>query len=150
MDHAINATVSTKITIQAPAAKVFTYLTDLKYLYLWNPQIRSFPKNKVLSPGSTYKTESVILGISIKSNNTVIGYKRNKELVIENPLGNVCYTATFRLNEQAKRTTLVLTVSLSATRKIYVFTKPVLKQLALRELRTDLQALKVAVENNLE
>lgn len=147
----MQATVATKLTIAASPAEVFEYLADLKYHYLWNPQVRTISTNEKLKLGMQYNTESTVLGATIKATNTVKVFNPPSELVLENPLGNVCYTAKFKLTPQAngKKTAVQLSVKVSTNHKAYVFTAPVLKQLALRELRTDLQALKVAVENSL-
>lgn len=146
----MQAVVATNITITASLAAVFRYLTDLKYHYLWNPQVRNISATGQLKLGSRYKTESVVLGITIKATNVVTDFKPLKELVIENSLGPVQYSARFRLSPQSNQTRVQLQVTLSTDAVTYIFTGPVLKQLALRELRTDLQALKIAVENKLQ
>jgi hypothetical protein len=63
---------------------------------------------------------------------------------------NVLYKAVFRLRPVAGKTTVQLAATLSTDSSFYTFTVPILRQLALRELCTDLQALKIAVENDLE
>lgn len=88
--------------------------------------------------------------MTIEANNTVTSFVPPKELAIENSMGNIHYIAKFRFAPQQGKTSVRLSVSLSTKSKMYVFTKPVLTQLALRELRTDLQALKIAIENNLK
>lgn len=146
----MKATVSTSVTISATPADVFEYLAHLKYHYLWNPQIRKFSTQDSLSIGKKYTTESQVLGATIKATNEVTTFDPPHKLVLENFMGVVKYRATFRLSGNVKETRVVLTTQLSTNGAIYIFTKPVLKQLALRELRTDLQALKIAVENKLK
>lgn len=148
----MQATVATKLTIAASPTEVFEYLADLKYHYLWNPQVRTISHQQKLKLGIQYKTESTVLGTTIKATNTVKVFKPPHEMVLENPLGSVCYTAKFRLtpHDKGKKTLIKLSVELSTEHKAYAFTVPILKQLALRELRTDLQALKIAVENKLQ
>ena len=146
----MKATVETQILIKARPPEVFKYLAHLKYHYLWNPQLRKISKSGRLKAGDTYTTESVVLGLKISATNTITVLKAPKELAMINPLGNLTYTAHFRLYPRGKKTLVKLGVSLAADKNFYMFTVPVLKQLALRELRTDLQALKIAVENSLE
>lgn len=146
----MQATVATTITISAKPNEVFTYLENLKYHYLWNPQVRTISTIEKLRLSAKYKTESTVLGMTIKATNVVTGFKPSEELILENALGSVQYRAKFKLYPLQHKTTVKLSVTLAADSKIYVFTVPVLKQLALRELKTDLQALKIAVENNLQ
>jgi uncharacterized membrane protein len=140
--------VATKITIAAPAREVFRYLTDLKYTHLWNPQIKQLSSKKVLKLNSTYETTSQVLGITIQSVNVVTKYIPNKELQIENNTGTVHYRANFRLVPKTpKSLVLTCTTTVSSDYKAFAFSGPVLKLLARRELQTDLQALKIAVEH---
>lgn len=145
----MQATVTTTITIAATPNKVFDYIADLKYHYLWNPQIISIKPIQRLELGAKYTTESRVLGTPVQAMNEVTSFKPSKELSLENAFGTIQYTATFQLTPLDKKTQVRLSTRLSTDKKIYIFSKPVLKQLALRELRTDLQALKIAIENDL-
>lgn len=147
----MQVTATTRITIDATPTKVFEYLSDLRYHYLWNPQVQAISMLGKLKLGVTFTAESRVLGVTIRSTNTVTHFKPPRELTIENSFGLVCYTAKFHLAPlSGSMTTVKLNVTLESDTKGFTFTKAVLKQLALRELRTDLQALKVAVENKLE
>lgn len=145
----MQAVVTTSITINEAPEAVFKYLSDLHYHYLWNPQMRKVSPLKKLKLGMEYKTESQVLGTTIEAKNTVTSFVPSKEIALENAIGPVHYQAVFRLYPQDGKTSVKLTVSLTADNKIWVFTVPVLKQLAKRELHTDLQALKIAVENHM-
>lgn len=90
------------------------------------------------------------MGVTIKAVNTATKLVPPRELEIENNIGVVKYTARFRLIPNGSNTLLRLSTSLSTSSRFWVFTLPTLKQLARRELRTDLEALKVAVEHNLK
>lgn len=146
----MKATVQTQITIAAPPAKVFEYLTDLKYHHLWNPQTRKISTHEPLTLEGTFVSESRVMGVTIKAVNTATKLVPPRELEIENNIGVVKYTARFRLIPNGSNTLLRLSTSLSTSSRFWVFTLPTLKQLARRELRTDLEALKVAVEHNLK
>ncbi len=100
--------------------------------------------------GTVFKTESQVLGVKLKCVNVVKSFQPSEELIIENKLGTVTYNARFHFTPQTSKTCVQLNITLSTDSKAFVFTKPVLRQLALRELRTDLQALKIAVENKLK
>src|SRR3569623_842301 len=138
----MKANVVTKITIAAEPATVFKYLTDLSYHYLWNPQITSISKKGALKLHSTYQTTSQVLGVTINSSNEVTKYKQFKELQLENNTGTVHYIANFKLIPQRHKTVLVCSTVVSSKSKTFAFAGPVLKQLARRELQTDMQALK--------
>ncbi|HWB39432.1 MAG TPA: SRPBCC family protein [Candidatus Saccharimonadales bacterium] len=146
----MQATVATKITIQASPAAVFEYLTNLKYHYLWNPQTHSISSTKRIKLGSTYQTENMVLGTKFKGSNVVTALSAPKHLTIENSLGLVTWKADFRLYKRGPQTEVKLSTKVTTDSKVFVFTLPILKKLALRELRTDLQALKIAVEDHLE
>ena len=145
----MQAVVTTTITITKPPETVFEYLADLKYHYLWNPQIISIAPMKRLELGAQYTTKSRVMGTTVEAMNTITSFKPSKELAMENSFGAIQYKAAFRLRPQDSETLVRLSIRLSTDKKIYMFSGPVLKQLALRELRTDLEALKIAVENDL-
>ena len=126
------------------------YLTDLRYMHLWNPQVTSLSSRKLLKLGSTYQTTSHVLGITIESANKVTKYIKNKELQIENSTGLVHYSAHFKLSPTAnKKVLLTCSTDVSSDSKAFAFSVPVLKLLARRELQSDLQALKIAVEKRM-
>lgn len=145
----MKATIVTRVTIDAERTLVFEYLTDLKYHYLWNPNLRKLtPKNKV-QLGSTYHATSMVLRIKIVAKNVVTKFVENTEFEIQNTTGTVQYVVNFRLKPQAGKTVLIATTTLSTDSRAHIFTVPILKQLARLELQTDLQSLKIAVENRL-
>lgn len=146
----MKANIVTQITVSAPIKEVFRYLTDLKYVRLWNPQVKHVSSKKVLKLHSTYKTVSEVLGITIEAENVVTKYARDAELQIENKTGTIRYTANFRLAPRDKGgVLLVCAATVASYNRAFAFTEPVLKLLARRELQTDLQALKIAVENQI-
>jgi uncharacterized protein YndB with AHSA1/START domain len=146
----MQTTVSTRITIAASPSKIFDFLTDLKNHYLWNPQIRKISQQGKIQLGSTYRTESQVLNVKVIANNIVTECKPPTSLVLENSIGVVSYVSRMRLAKKEKGTVVTFSVTLSTKHSTWAFTLPALKQLALRELRTDLQALKVAVENEIK
>lgn len=146
----IVARVVTRVRIAANRAVVFTYLANLKYHLLWNPHIQSISSKEELQPGSRYQTTSMVLGVKIASDNVVTKLTVPEELEIENNTGTVRYNVNFRLQEQLDHTVVTCSTTVSADSKAFAFTLPILKRLAQRELQTDMQALKVAVENQLK
>ena len=145
----MNVRVVTQISIGASAKDVFKYLTVMKYHYLWNPQLQRISPMTVLSKGLQYEAESLVLGVKTKAQNSVTKFVKDKELEIENNTGLLHYCANFKLSRRDDSTMVVLTTVVSATGKAFAFAKPVLQRLARRELQTDLQALKIAVEQEL-
>lgn len=60
------------------------------------------------------------------------------------------YVANFRLQGRGDSTLVTCSTTVTAASAAFAFTAPILKRLARRELQTDMQALKLAVENGLE
>lgn len=146
----MKASVVTKVTIQASASRVFNYLTDLKYHHLWNPQVLRISQHGKLKLGSSFASTSLLLGVEVESNNVVMKFVYPKELEIQNKVGMVQYTANFKLFQAGGTTLVVLTTEVSSHSKAFAFAPPLLKVLARRELQTDMQALKIAVEHKLK
>jgi len=145
----MNARIVTQITVNSSPERVFKYLTDMKYHYLWNPQLQRLTPVTVLKAGLQYEAESLVLGVRIKANNTVTNFVKNRELEIDNQTGMVHYSANFKLSRRKESTLLICNTTVSTTSKAFAFAKPVMERLARRELQTDLQALKIAVEQGL-
>jgi uncharacterized membrane protein len=146
----MKATVTTRVTIQSSATKVFMYLTDLHYIHLWNPQLQAVSEKKILRLHSTYKTVSRILGVTIEAENRVTKFVQDAELELENLTGTVHYTVNFEVQTKNKSTVLLkCKTTVSSEHKAFAFTAPVLKIMASRELQSDLKSLKVAIENDL-
>jgi hypothetical protein len=149
--YGMQTAVITQATIHAKQAEVFKYLSDLKYHQLWNPQLLSISSSgKQLELGSEYKTQSQVLGVKIRARNVVTKFENLKELEISNNTGLVQYRANFKLRAKKNGTVLVCTTTVSTDSEAFAFAKPVLKLLARRELQSDMQALKLAVEHNLK
>jgi hypothetical protein len=125
-------------------------LTDLKRHYLWNPPLQSISSTDRLHLGSVYQTTSLVLGVRISSSNLVTKLSPSKELEIENNTGTVHYRVHFQLRDKGESTLVTCSTTVSSDSGAFAFTAPILKLLARRELQTDMQALKIAVENQLE
>lgn len=141
--------VTTQIKISSNAHAVFKYLTDLKYIHLWNPQLTYVSSKEKLKLGSKYQTTTQVLGVNIESNNVVSRFQQDEFLQIDNTTGMVQFAAAFEIKEQADSVMLKCITSVSSTHKAFAFSGSVLKILARRELQADLQALKIAVEQKL-
>jgi uncharacterized membrane protein len=141
--------VTTKITISASPQSVFAYLSDLNKHYLWNPHLRKISPLGALQDGKEYKTLSTFLGIGVEGKNRVTKFIRNQEIQIENSTGTVQYLVNYRLQEDATKTRLVCQTTVNSSHNSFAFSAPILKLLATRELRSDLQSLKLAVEQGI-
>ena len=146
----MKANVVSRITIAASRAETFRYLADLKYLHLWNPHLRSVSPINKIKLGSRYKSLSVVLGVDVRGDNRVTKFIGGKELEIENSTGTLHYLVNYKLLNDRGRTKLVCSTAVSAKGDAFAFVAPVLKLLARRELQSDLQALKIVVEQGLE
>lgn len=141
--------VVTKIRIAATRSEVFTYLKDLKCHFLWNPFLRDIQPLTKLKQGMRYKTESTLLGVTVRGNNTVTKLVANRELQIENETGSLRYIVRYSVEPHAGGSEVVCHTQVRTQHTTFQFTAPVLRTLARRELQSDLKALKVAVEQKL-
>lgn len=140
----------TSINIKATPEDVFAYLKNLKYWYYWNPSLRMLSHEGELEEGMAYESESVVLkDIVIKNQNVVTKLIPNKEIDVANNMGTVKFDSSITLTNRSHATMVVCRIDVLTESKAFGLTLPVLKQLAKRELQTDLQALKIAVENKL-
>jgi uncharacterized protein YndB with AHSA1/START domain len=142
--------VVAKVTIAADRPSVFKYLTNLKYHFLWNPHLQSITRLKRLKPGATYESTSLLLGIRVQGTNRVAKFVPDREVELENNTGALHYQVNYQLTGIPRKTLLTCTTTVSSQSQAFAFTKPVLRLLARRELQSDLQALKIAVEQGLE
>jgi hypothetical protein len=145
----MKAKISSKVTINARPAAVFAYLEDLKFHYLWNPQLHHISPILKLRLGSKYQTTHLFLGKQLKTDNVVAKFLKNEELQIENTTGLVEFQANYQLAPLHNQTVVTSNITVASKSKAFAFTAPVLKTLALRELQADLRALKLAVEQKL-
>ncbi len=146
----MNARVKTQIVIDADAATTFRYLSHTKYHHLWNASLQSIQPLTELTLGDSYLSVSLLLGVRTKSKNHVKKFVQDKEIEFENKTGMLQYRANYVLVATNKTTKVVCSIIVSAESKAFAFARPMLEHLARRELNTDLQALKKAVEEGLE
>lgn len=142
--------VVTRITIAAKPRDIFTYLTDLRYYYLWNPQMLSISPTKPLRLGMTYSTVILILGVQVKSTHEVTKLAAPKMLELQSKAGMIKHRTSFRLTAKGKKTQLVCKTIVFADSTAFAFAKPILRLLAQHDLKTDMEALKLAVEGKFE
>jgi hypothetical protein len=146
----MTVSIKTKVKINATSQSVFKFLKHLRYHYLWNPHLRNILPVTALKTGTKYETESSLFGIIVKGNNQVTKYIPDRELQIENNTGMIHYTVNYYLKSVPKKGVLVTCTTIVTTEgKALRFTESLLKAIARRELQSDLQALKLAVEHRL-
>jgi len=142
--------IATKVKINAKPAEVFDYFANLKLHYYWNPSLRKLSGKETLAAGESYKAESNVLGgITIKSTNKVITLETNRKLELESKLGNIKYRQCYNLKDRGKYTIVTSNTDILIECITFGLTHGVLKQLAEHEIQTDLNYLKLAVENKL-
>ena len=143
------ASVIASICIEASPADSFHYLQELRYHLLWNPHLQSISSDQRLVLGKTYSTTSLLLGVKVRGKNIVTNLLKNTEIEFENRTGALHYVVNYKLQPDGEKTLVMCTTTVSSDAKAFGFTKPVLGLLAKRELRADLEALKIAVEQQL-
>jgi hypothetical protein len=148
-DTAMDVRVVTRITINASAKDVFCYLSNLQYHYIWNPHMRKVKPIAELKRGMVYVSENVLLGVRVTNVNKVAKFSRNKEIELVNNKGQIQYRINYLLVPQEGKTQVVCTTNVTAVSNYFSFAKPALRMIAKRELQTDMQALKLAVEHKL-
>ncbi len=147
----MKARVNTQVSINASASEVFKYLSQLDYHFLWNPHLIYISSDENLKLNSKYNTTSHILGVKIKANNQVTKFIKNKLIKIDNTTGMVKYSALYEIIKKSNKTVILKNVTeVEANHKAFAFSTPVLNIMARRELQSDLQSLKLAVENKLQ
>lgn len=146
----MKARIKTTITIDASSEAVFRYLADTKLHYIWNPHLQKISPEIKLHAGAIYETMNVVLGVRIGARNIVNTFFENQQLEIQNQTGMLEYRVNYQLVSVASsQTKVICTTVVAASGKAFYFAKPMMEQLARRELRTDLAALKAAVEQQL-
>lgn len=81
--------------------------------------------------------------------NQVTQFLSPYDLALENSTGALQYNVHYKLRPVEKKTFLSCTTIVSSESETFAFTAPVLKLLARRELQTGLEALKIAVEQQI-
>ncbi|HXR50466.1 MAG TPA: SRPBCC family protein [Verrucomicrobiae bacterium] len=145
----MKASVTVKITVEASCEEVFRYFKHLKYHQLWNPHLLKISPLTTIKAGLVYQTTNLLLGVKVKSQNHVLKVVPNQEFEVENTTGPLNYWVKYRLQERPEGTLVTCTSTVTAHGETFAFTKPVLRLLVQRELRSDLQALKLAAEHRL-
>jgi hypothetical protein len=146
----MTVSIVSKVQINASKAAVFKYLKDLKYHYLWNPHLRDIEPIRPLVVGFQYETKSSLFGIIVNGHNTVTKLVPEKELQIENNTGTIKYSVNYTIKPQTRnRMQVTCTTEVTTSGIAMKFTGTALKAMVRRELQSDLQALKVTVEQGL-
>ena len=145
----MKASVVATITIAASCEQVFKYLSHLKYHHLWNPHMQDIASSGLVKPDMVYETTHILLGVRLKAKNHVLKLVPDREFEVENTTGSLDNHVNIRLTTRGKRTLVTCTTTVSTRGEAFAFTKPVLKLLVRRELQSDLQSLKIAVEHGL-
>lgn len=145
----MKALITSEVTIDAKPNEVFAYLEDLKFHHSWNPPIQKIEPIIKLELGAKYQSSSMFLGKRLTTDNVVTVFVEGQEIQIENTTGLVEFSANYRVSASGNKTIVNSRIAVASKSKAFAFTTPVLKALAQRELNTDLQALKVAVEQKL-
>lgn len=137
------------VTIDATSEQVYKYIKYLKYHQLWNPHLQDISMEGPIREGLEYETTNLLLGVKVAAKNRVRKVIPAKEFEVENTADPVHYLVNYRLQSTGKRTQVVCTTMVSTHGEAFAFTAPLLKLLARRAVQSDLQALKIAVEQQL-
>jgi hypothetical protein len=91
-----------------------------------------------------------MLGTKIENDNRITKFEQDALIEIQSNGGTIEFCVEYRLRKYKTQTLLECNTTVVANGKAFAFAKPVLKLLAQRELQSDLQALKIAVEQGIE
>jgi len=142
---------TSRITIHASAHEVYKYLSNLKYYYLWNTSLRYLSYEGPLKVGVSFDSESIIFKkYSIKCHNVVTELEVDKKVGTENQLGMIKYQQVYKLQKKNQSTIVNFKIDIITPSQPFGLTNSVLKVIADRELKSHLDALKIAVENKLQ
>lgn len=139
-----------QILIEAKRSEIFQYLANPNYHFLWNPTLKRISTYDNLQKGSTYKATNHVMGIELITTNVITKFKKNEEVEIVNKSGIIQYRLNFKLLKKGAKVLLINSSELSTISKLFAFSVPVFHLLAKRQLQTQLNALKIAVEHSLE
>jgi uncharacterized protein YndB with AHSA1/START domain len=146
----MKVTVLSQVTIAKKPTDIFRYIADPRLHYLWNPHLRTVSAKRKLKQGVSYTTTSLMLGVKIENDNRITKFEVNSLMEIQGHGGTLEYCVEYRLLPDGKLTVVECNTTVTATGRAFAFAKPVLSLLAQRELQSDLQALKLAVEHQLK
>lgn len=144
----MKASVAARLTITASPAEVFMFLKEVKCHPLWNTHLNSVSPHRPLKLGSTYTTESTLLGIKVTSLNTVTKFSKNRELEVKNDAGILHYTANYKLTPRGNNTLVTCFTEVMSDKDAFMLAAPMLKMLARREIQADLHLLRAVVEDS--
>ncbi len=122
------------------------YLKEVKSHPLWNPHLNSVSPQRTLKLGSTYTSESTLLGIKVTAINTVTKFSKDRELEVKNDTGILHYTANYKLTPKGDHTLVICFTEVMSDKDAFMLAAPMLKMLARREIQTDLHLLRKVVE----
>lgn len=146
----MKATVTHRVTVKASPKQVFRYLRDPTKHPLWNPHLQSVSTSAPLKKGSAYTSVSFLLGVSVESKNIVSDYLEGKMLVVNGSEGPLDYRIEYQLVPERDATHVTCITTVSSSVRAFMYTRPVFKILAQREIRADLRSLKKVVEQKLD
>lgn len=146
----MRARVKTSIIINASPSAIFTYLANTKLHYVWNSHLREVKPLTRLHAGMRYETTNVLFKVRVRAMNIVSKFVEDREIEITNQTGTLDYRAHYRLHPKAADQTEVTCITVVESKgKAFYFARPMMEELARRELKADLAALKRAVEQQL-
>jgi hypothetical protein len=145
----VQVKLTSRVNIDASPKEVFVYLADPRRHHLWNPHLQSISAKEPFKKGTVYETVSLLLGVRLESTNTVTDYIKDVLLEIRNEKAALRFCVLYELERAGASTIVKCVTEVVSTSQAFAFTRPVLRMLARRELQSDLQALKIAVEQNL-
>ncbi len=146
----MKASVAARLSIRASPAEVFVYFREVKLHPVWNPRLQTVSPLSKLKLGSTYNSESLLLGIKTSARNTVTKYVKDREIEIKNDTGILHYSANYKLVSIGSKTLVTCITEVSSDKDAFKLAKPMLKLLAKREVQTDLYLLRQAVEEKIK
>ena len=111
--------------------------------------MRSIKPLTTLKLGIKYHSTSWLLGVNVRGTNIVTKFVTNKEIELKNSIGALNYLVNYQLRADKKKTLVLCRTLVSSEAQSFAFTTLLLKLLTRRELQSDLQALKITVEQKL-
>ena len=141
------AKISRKSTVNAPIAKVFSYISDPMNQLEWLPSISSVRNVNGEGQGQTFSWTYKMGGLPLKGNTETLEHVANKRIVLKTS-GGVASTWTWQFSRAANETEIDLakeyTIPIPVLGKIAE--KLILKQNA-REARLAMANIKSRMEN---
>jgi hypothetical protein len=122
-------------------------LADLRLHYIWNPHLKTIEPETIVRRDTTYRTTNTILGRQISVSNTISKLSPPHEMELTCSQGPLQYVVNYQLEKTAHGTSLSCSCDVRSDKRVFKYAAPAMENLARNRVQSDLETLKLIVEN---